>query len=78
LRREFAPLLVIAVRASGGAGAQARAAQQVVLLVLLAQLMAAAGHEGPPHAQRPLPPRHRGRRGRLTHREALSGRRPRG
>ena len=48
------------------------------LLVLLAQLLAASAHEGPPHAGRRVPPRHRGRSGRLTRRESLSGRRPRG
>jgi hypothetical protein len=78
VRREFAPLFLVALRASGGSGAHADAARQVVLLVLIAQLLAASQHDGPPHVSS-RPPRTAGpRRSRLPHRDALSGRRPRG
>jgi hypothetical protein len=78
LRREFAPLLMVALRASGGTGPHAAAARHVVLLVLIAQMVAAEGHEGPPHASARAPRQVRARRSRLPHRDALSGRRPRG
>ena len=78
MRREFAPLLMAALRASGGSGPHAQAASQVLLLVLIAQLLADAGHDGPPHAAQ-RPPRHvRSRRSRRPHHDSLSGRRPRG
>jgi hypothetical protein len=78
MRREFAPLLIVALRASGGTGPHAQAARQVVLLVLLAQLLASAGHDGPPHASS-RPPRHLGaRRSRRLYHDSLAGRRPRG
>jgi hypothetical protein len=78
VRREFAPLFVMALRASGGTGRHADAAREVVLLVLIAQMLAAAQHDGPPHASARAPRRVRARRSRLPHRDALSGRRPRG
>jgi hypothetical protein len=78
LRREFAPLLMVALRASGGAGPHADAARQVVLFVLVAQLLASAAHDGPPHASMRAPRHVRARRTRLPHRESLAGRRPRG
>jgi hypothetical protein len=71
-------LLIIAVRASGGSGAHAEAARQVVLLVLLAQLLAAAQHDGPPHAAQRGPRQLRARRSRRVRVESLAGRRPRG
>jgi hypothetical protein len=69
-------LLVLALRAS--AGRHADAARNVLLTILLAQLLAGAGHDGPPHPARrpprrgPVPRAHRPVRGSLT------GRRPRG
>jgi hypothetical protein len=66
------------MRASGGRGAHAELARQVVLFVLVAQLLAGAQHEGPPHAARRAPRQLRARRSRRAHVEALSGRRPRG
>jgi hypothetical protein len=78
VRRDPASLLVIAVRASGGSGAHAEAARQVVLLVLVAQLLAAAQHDGPPHASQRAPRQLRARRSRRPQMEPLSGRRPRG
>ena len=42
-------LLLIALRASGGRGPHAEAARNVVLAILLAQMLAGAAHEGPPH-----------------------------
>jgi hypothetical protein len=78
VRRDLASLLVIALRASGGSGAHAEAARQVVLLVLVAQLLAAAEHDGPPHAAQRAPRQLRARRLRRPRVESLSGRRPRG
>jgi hypothetical protein len=78
VRRDPAFLLVIALRASGGSGAHAEAARHVVLLVLVAQLLAAAQHDGPPHAAHRPPRQLRARRSRRPHVEPLSGRRPRG
>jgi hypothetical protein len=78
VRRDPAFLLVIALRASAGSGAHAEAARQVVLLVLVAQLLAAAQHDGPPHAAQRAPRHLRARRSRRLHMESLSGRRPRG
>jgi hypothetical protein len=78
MRREFAPLLIVALRVSGGSGPHAQAARQVVLFVLIAQLLASADHDGPPHAGQ-RPPRHvRARRSRRLHHDSLAGRRPRG
>jgi hypothetical protein len=78
LRREFAPLFLMALRASGGTGRHADAARQVVLLMLIAQLLAAAEHDGPPHASARAPRQVRAHRSRLQHRDSLAGRRPRG
>ncbi len=69
--------LAWALRVQQGRGPQAELARQVVLAIVFAQLLAAADHAGPPHAHRRAP-RDAGRRQRLPHREALSGRRPRG
>jgi hypothetical protein len=78
VRRDAAPLLVIALRASGGSGAHAERARQVVLLVLLAQLLAAAQHDGPPHGAQRAPRRLGARRVRRARLESVTGRRPRG
>jgi hypothetical protein len=50
----------------------------VLLTILLAQLLAGAGHDGPPHAARRAPRDSGPRRHRLPHRDSLAGRRPRG
>jgi hypothetical protein len=75
---ELRALLALALRASEGRGAYAEAARNVALAIVLAELLAGAGHAGPPHpAQRA--PRHAGpRRQRRAHRVSLAGRRPRG
>ena len=78
MRRDLDSLLVIALRASAGSGAHAEAARQVVLLVLVAQLLAAAQHDGPPHAAQRPPRQLRARRSRRPRVEPLTGRRPRG
>jgi hypothetical protein len=78
MRRDLAPLLLIALRASGGSGPHAAAAREVVLLVLIAQMLASAQHDGPPHATARAPGHARGLRSRLAHRDTLAGRRPRG
>jgi hypothetical protein len=78
LRRDLAPLLLIALRASEGSGPHAAAARQVVLLVLMAQMLASAQHDGPPHAAARAPRHVRGLRSRVPRRDSLSGRRPRG
>jgi hypothetical protein len=78
MRREFAPLLIVALRASGGTGAHAAAAREIVLFVLVAQMLASADHDGPPHASARAPRHVRARRKRLPHRDSLAGRRPRG
>jgi len=78
LRREFAPLFLLALRASGGSGPHVDAGRQVVLLVLIAQLLAASQHDGPPHASTRAPRAVRARRSRLPYHDSLSGRRPRG
>jgi hypothetical protein len=70
--------MLAALRAQAGRGAHAQAARQLVLAILFAQLLAGAGHEGPPHPARRAPRHHRPLRHRLPHREALAGRRPRG
>jgi hypothetical protein len=75
---ELRGLLALALRASDGRGAHAQAARNVVLAILLAQLLAGAGHDQPPLAARRAPRHARPRRHRLPHRESLSGRRPRG
>jgi hypothetical protein len=78
MRREFAPLLLVALRASGGTGAHAAAARRVVLLILIARMLAASRHDGPPHRGWRVARHSRPGRDRLAHRESLSGRRPRG
>jgi hypothetical protein len=78
VRRELAPLLLVALRASGGSGAHAAAARQVVMFVLVAQMLAAAQHDGPPHVSSRAPRRVAPSRNRLPHRDSLTGRRPRG
>ena len=78
MRRDLDSLLVIALRASAGSGAHAEAARRVVLLVLVAQLLAAAQHDGPPHAAQRPPRQLRARRSRRPRVEPLTGRRPRG
>jgi hypothetical protein len=78
VRRELAPLLVVALRASAGTGAHAQAARQVVLTILFAEMLAGAGHEGPPHAAQRAPRHDRPHRSRDLNRESLAGRRPRG
>ena len=78
MSREVASLLVIALRASGGSGAHAERARNVVLLVLLAQLLADAQHDGPPHGAARAPRRVGARRSRRVRVESVTGRRPRG
>jgi hypothetical protein len=76
--RDIGSLLVLALRASGGSGPHAEAARQVVLFILVAQMLAAAQHDGPPHGARRAPRQLRARRARRSHMETLAGRRPRG
>jgi len=78
VRRDPVFPLVIALRASGGSGAHAEMARQVVLFILVAQLLAAAQHDGPPHAAQRGPRQLRARSPRRPRVESLSGRRPRG
>ena len=78
MRRDLAPLLLVALRASGGTGAHAAAAREIVLLVLVAQLLADSQHDGPPHAAARAPRQRRTPRAPLPHRDTLAGRRPRG
>jgi hypothetical protein len=76
--RELRSLLLFALRASAGRGPHAEAARNVVLAILIAQLLADSGHDGPPHPAQRAPRHDRPRRHRLPHRDTLSGRRPRG
>lgn len=69
-------LLVLALRASSGRHADA--ARDVVLTILLAHLLADAGHDGPPHGSPRAPRRGKSPKPHHAHRSALSGRRPRG
>jgi hypothetical protein len=78
MRADRARLLTWALRTQAGGGPHAELARQVVLAVLVAQLLAAGAHEGPPHAARRAPRHARPRRARLPHRDSLAGRRPRG
>jgi hypothetical protein len=78
MRHDFGTFLVWALRAQAGGGPHAELARRVVLAVLVAQLLAASGHERPPHAARRPPRQSRPRRRRVAYRESLSGRRPRG
>jgi hypothetical protein len=75
---ELRALLALALRAADGHGPHAEAARNLVLTMLLAQLLAGAGHAGPPHAARRAPRHARPRRHRQPHRPSLAGRRPRG
>ena len=76
--REMRALLLIALRASGGRGPHAEAARNVVLTILLAQMLAGAAHDGPPHPAGRAPRRVVPRRDRRAFRDSLAGRRPRG
>jgi len=69
-------LLALALRASSGRHAEA--ARNVVLTIVLMQLLAGAGHEGPPHAAQRAPRRGHTPRPRHSHRATVTGRRPRG
>jgi hypothetical protein len=75
---ELRALLTLALRASDGRGAQAEAARNVVLTILLAQLLAGAGHAAPPQSSQRAPRHARPRRQRRAYRDSLAGRRPRG
>jgi hypothetical protein len=76
---DLRPLLVAALRASGGTGANAEAARRVVLTILLAQALAAAATEGAePRPWERAPRSARPRRDRLPQHGSLAGRRPRG
>ena len=66
------------LRAQAGTGPHAELARQVILALLFAQLLAASGHAGPPHAAQRAPRKDAPRRDRRAHRGSLSGRRPRG
>ncbi|HET8949770.1 MAG TPA: hypothetical protein VFN44_04640 [Solirubrobacteraceae bacterium] len=76
--RDVRALLLIALRASGGRGPHAEAARNVVLTIVLAQMLADAGHDGPPHPSWRTPRRVAPRRSWLARRESVTGRRPRG
>jgi hypothetical protein len=78
VQRDFRPLLVVALRASGGSGVHAEAARRVVLFVIFAQLLADAQHDDRPRAAHRPPRQLRARRSRRPRVESLSGRRPRG
>lgn len=69
-------LLALALRATSGRHAEA--ARNVVLTILFAQLLAGAGHEGPPHASPRAPRRGAVPRPRHAYRPTVTGRRPRG
>lgn len=69
-------LLVLALRATSGRHAEA--ARDVLLTVLFLQILAASGHEGPPHAAQRAPRRGPMLRPRLSYRPTVTGRRPRG
>ncbi|WP_028064593.1 hypothetical protein [Solirubrobacter soli] len=69
-------LFALALRASSGRHGEA--ARNVVLTILLAHLLADAGHDGPPHGSPRAPRRGRSPKLHHAHRSALAGRRPRG
>jgi hypothetical protein len=71
-------LLLAALRIQAGRGPHAEVARQVVLTVLLAELLAGAAHDGPPHAASRAPRAHVPRRNRMPRRGSVAGRRPRG
>jgi hypothetical protein len=75
---ELRALLALALRASDGRGAHAEAARNVALAIVLAQLLADAGHAAPPHVAQRAPRHARPRRQRRAYRASLAGRRPRG
>jgi hypothetical protein len=78
MRDDAGTMLAWVLRIQAGRGPHAEAARHVVLSILLAQLLAGARHDGPPHAARRAPRHARSKRHRLPHRESLCGRRPRG
>jgi hypothetical protein len=78
MRDDLGTILAWAVRAQAGGGPHAELARHVVLAILVARLLAAGAHEGPPHAARRAPRHARPKRHRLPHRDSLAGRRPRG
>jgi hypothetical protein len=69
-------LLVLALRATSGRHAEA--ARDVLLTIVFLQLLAASGHEGPPHAAMRAPRRGPVLRPRLSYSATVTGRRPRG
>lgn len=71
-------LLLVALRAQAGRGPHAEAARQVVLAIILAQMLAGAAHDGPPHPSARAPRRVRPRRHHMAWRGSVTGRRPRG
>ena len=71
-------ILIHALKLQARGGAHAELARQVVLLCLFAEMLAASGHAGPPHAGFAPPRSDRGRPGRRSFVESLAGRRPRG
>ena len=78
MTRDVRALLLIALRASSGRAAHAEAARNVVLAILLAEMLAGAVHDGPPHPPWRSPRRVAPWRTRTVRRESLAGRRPRG
>jgi hypothetical protein len=74
--RRLQPLLRFAARLQWRGHSEL--AQQVILFCILAEALAAAGHDGPPH--RPYGRARSDARGggRRSFRESLAGRRPRG
>ena len=78
MQRDVGTFLTWAMRVQAGSSPQAELARNVILAVLVAQMVAAAQHDGPPHAARRAPRYARPKRKRLAHRDSLAGRRPRG
>jgi hypothetical protein len=78
LPTDLRALILAALRAQAGTGPHSETARQVLLALLLAQLLAAADHAGPPHVTQRPPRQQRPRRRRMPRHESLSGRRPRG
>ena len=71
-------LLLVALRGQAGRGPHAEAARNVVYAILLAQLLAGAAHDGPPHPAARAPRRVRPRRHHTAWHGSVTGRRPRG
>ena len=72
-------LLLAALRLQAGRGAHAELARRIVLFLLFAEVLAGAGHAGPPHPGWRAPSREGAPRpGRRLARSSLAGRRPRG